>query len=87
MPCHQVSVAYDASAQYGDRPLGPLREKRTVDILTADFTCSPHPRGLTGEMMHMVHLVAMLAEPSPDEVRQLETVDFMRAVQTVRAFL
>lgn len=35
----------------------------------------------------MVHLVAMLAEPTPDEVRQLETVDFMRAVQTVRAFL
>ena len=41
----------------------------------------------SGEMTRMIHLVAALAEVSPDEVRDLKAVDFMRTVQVVGAFL
>lgn len=39
-------------------------------------------------MTRKVHLVAMLGELelSPDEVRELKSVEFMHAVQTVGAF-
>lgn len=41
----------------------------------------------SGEMTRMVHLAATLAELSPDEVRALKSIDFMRVVQVVGAFL
>jgi hypothetical protein len=41
----------------------------------------------SGEMTRMVHLAATLAELSPDEVRALKSIDFMRAVQVIGAFL
>ena len=41
----------------------------------------------SGEMTRMIHLVAALSEASPDEVRDLKAVDFMRTVQAVGAFL
>lgn len=41
----------------------------------------------SGEMTRMVHLAASLAELSPDEVRALKSIDFMRVVQVVGAFL
>ena len=56
-----------------------LREPRALDI----ETCWKR----SGEMTRMVHLVSTLAEMSPDEVRRLKSVDFMRAVRVVGAFL
>lgn len=40
-----------------------------------------------GEMTRMVHLAAALAELTPDEVRTLKSVDFMRAAKVLGAFL
>lgn len=40
-----------------------------------------------GEMTRMVYLLASLAELSPDEVRALKSVDFMRAAKVAGAFL
>lgn len=40
-----------------------------------------------GEMTRMVYLLASLAELSPDEVRALKSVDFMRAAGVAGAFL
>ena len=40
-----------------------------------------------GEMTRMIYLLASLAELSPDEVRALKSVDFMRAAGVAGAFL
>ena len=56
-----------------------LREPTALDI----ELCWKHP----GEITRMVHLLASLAELSPDEVRALKAADFARAAEAAGAFL
>lgn len=56
-----------------------LREPTAVDIELC--------WGAGGEIPRVIHLLAQLGSVSPEQVRSLKAVDFMRATRLVGAFL